>query len=200
MSMMDRYVQISSAVDAEFARNRGIYGNKLQCRAGCSDCCSQLFQITEIEAARVSEGVKSLPSALRERLKGKAVPYLETRRKMITAEGEPESWGSLPPVGSRLPCPALEDGVCSIYEFRPLICRKFGIPLYNPDKPGQVFACELNFKAGDSIEDDELVEIQTEIHHAWKQVQTDYNDAGGYRDAEVITVARAILEDFSGLG
>jgi Fe-S-cluster containining protein len=98
-----------------------------------------------------------------------------------------------------LPCPALEDGVCTIYEQRPLICRKFGIPLYNPDKPGQVFACELNFKDGDEIADGQLVQIQTGIHQRWKALQADYNRAGAYRDPDPITVARAILEDFSGL-
>ncbi len=118
---------------------------------------------------------------------------------MVTAAGEPEAWGSLPSPGSRLACPALEDGVCQIYEHRPLICWKFGIPLFNPDKPGRVFACELNFRDGEAIEDGKLVQIQTGIHERWKQVQTDYNDAGGYRDGAPITVARAIVEDFSGL-
>ena len=58
---------------------------------------------------------------------------------------------SLPPPGLRLACPALEDGACQIYENRPLMCRKYGMPLYNPQKPEQVFACELNFKPGEEI-------------------------------------------------
>ncbi len=129
----------------------------------------------------------------------RARPYLEARRRLVAAKGEPEAWGSLPPAGTRLACPALEDGVCQIYEFRPLICRKFGIPLYNPEKPGRVFACELNFKTGDEIFDPQLIQIQTGIHERWKQVQADYNDAGGVRDPKPLTVARALLEDFSDL-
>jgi Fe-S-cluster containining protein len=195
--MIDRYLKICNAFDKEFERNRRLHGSRIQCRAGCSDCCHQLFQITEVEAAWISHGVKMLPEARREELKQRAIPYLRERRKLVTAKGEPEAWGSLPPPGTRLACPALDQGVCSIYEFRPLICRKFGIPLYNPDKPGRVFACELNFKAGDSIEDGRLVEIQTAIHRDWKQVQADYNDAGLPRDPEPITVARALVEDFS---
>ena len=73
------------------------------------------------------------------------------------------------------------------------------MPLCNPDKPGRVFACELNFKDGDEISDSHLIQIQTGIHERWKQVQADYNDAGGMRDPKPFTVARAILEDFSGL-
>jgi Fe-S-cluster containining protein len=196
MHTIDSYMKICSAVEQEFSRNRTIYGRQIQCRAGCSDCCKQLFQITEIEAAWISYGVRMMDEEKQARLVNRAGPYLEERKRMVTAKGEPEAWGSLPPVGTRLACPALEDGVCQIYEFRPLICRKFGIPLYNPDKPGQVFACELNFRAGDAIEDNELVQIQTDIHDSWKQVQSSYNASGGYRDAKPITVARAIREDF----
>lgn len=198
-SVIGRFLEICNAVDQEFARNRSLYGERIQCRPGCYDCCGQLFQITELEAACISRGFKGLDPAVRERLAARARPYLEERGKLVAARGEPEAWGSLPPVGTRLPCPALEDGVCRIYEFRPLICRKFGIPLYNPDKPDRVFACELNFQDGEAIDDPQLVQIQTGIHEQWRQVQRDYNDAGKRRDPEPITVARAILEDFSEL-
>ena len=199
MSVIDRYLEICSEVEREFSRNRRLHGDRIHCRPGCTDCCHQLFQITEIEAACISRGVKKLDRAVREGLLRRAGPYMEARRKLVAANGEPEAWGSLPPVGTRLACPALEDGVCQIYEFRPLICRKFGIPLYNPDKPGRIFACELNFKDGEEIADSELVQIQTGIHGRWRKVQADYNEAGGVRDLEPLTVARAILEDFSDL-
>ena len=71
------------------------------------------------------------------------------------------------------------------------------MPLYNPDKPGRVFACELNFRDGEEIQDPELIQIQTGIHQGWKARQRDYNKEGKPRDAEPLTVARAILEDFS---
>ncbi|MCS7026508.1 MAG: YkgJ family cysteine cluster protein [Bryobacteraceae bacterium] len=185
------------AVEEEFERNRRLHGERIHCRAGCSDCCHQLFQITEIEAAWISQGVKSLPEEKRSQLQARASSYLQERAKLVAVNGEPEAWGALPPPGTRLACPALEEGKCAIYEYRPLICRKFGIPLYNPDKPGRVFACELNFRPGEAIEDGQLVQIQTAIHQQWKQVQADYNEAGLRRDERPITVARALLEDFA---
>jgi len=197
--MIGRYQEICKQFEREFERNRRLHGERIHCRAGCSDCCHQLFQITEIEAAYVSRGVLTMDPAIRGRLQERARTYMEARRSLVTAQGEPEAWGSLPPVGTRLACPALEDGVCTIYEHRPLICRKFGIPLYNPDKPGRVFACELNFANGEEIQDPDLIQIQTAIHQDWKQVQAGYNRAGGRRDRAPITVARALLEDFSGL-
>ncbi len=195
MDLIGQYVEICTRMEEEFARNRRLHGEKIHCRAGCADCCSQLFQITEIEASPIWRAMQAMDAAERGQLQAKAREYLVERRKMVSARGEPEAWGSLPPPGTRLPCPALVDGCCRIYEARPLICRKFGIPLWNPDRPGRVYACELNFQEGEEIVDGDLIQIQTAIHQDWKQVQADYNRGGGRREEESISVARAMGEE-----
>ncbi|MDX1982499.1 MAG: YkgJ family cysteine cluster protein [Bryobacteraceae bacterium] len=195
--MLNRYLEISRQVEQEFERNRSLHGARMLCRAGCSQCCEQLFQITEIEAGWVSVGMQRMEAARRERLRERAASYLVERARLRTATGERETWGKLPPEGTRLACPALEDGICSIYEYRPLICRKFGMPIFNPDRPDRLMACELNFKAGEAIEDNELVQIQTGLHGQWKGLQRDYNCADGRREQEPVSVARAMVEDFS---
>jgi Fe-S-cluster containining protein len=189
-----RYLEIVAAVDAEFARNRALHGERIQCRPGCSDCCHHLFQITDIEASWIAKGIQRMEAQARSVLRERAIEYMRARARMVTVDGEAESWGRLPPVGTRLACPALVDGVCSIYEFRPLMCHKFGMPLYNPAKPGRIFACELNFRDGEEIDDPELVQIHTGIHESWKAVRDEYTAEGGRRDAEPWTVARAIVE------
>jgi Fe-S-cluster containining protein len=194
---LDAWKSACAEVDAEFERNRRLHGDRIHCRAGCSDCCHQLFQITEMEAAAISAGVAKMPAETRERLRDRAAAYLDRRRALVAGIGEQEAWGQLPPPGARLPCPALDDGACALYEHRPLICRKYGIPLWNPDRPGRVYACSLNFGDGDEIVDPDLITIQTGIHTRWKQAQALYNQRGGLRDPHPITVARAIVEDFS---
>jgi|SRR5579862_4036626 len=188
--------RLASAWAAEFGRNKQMHGAKIQCRRGCTDCCHHLFQITELEAAFISQAVKSLPPEKRQTLEGRARKYSEDRVKLLSDRQVPDAWGSLPPPGLRLACPALEDGACQIYENRPLICRKYGMPLFNPQKPDRVFACELNFKPGEEIADAQLVQIHTELHSQAVEVQAEYNRQGGRRDARPINVARAILEDF----
>ena len=194
-----QYETLLSAWDEEFARNRRLHGSRISCRPGCSDCCHQLFQITEPEAARIWRGMKELDSQTAERIRARARQYLPEREKLVGQQGEPEAWGSLPPPGSRLACPALESGVCQIYPHRPLICRKFGVPLWNPDRPGRVYACELNFRNGEAIEDSRLIQIQTDLHERWKDVQAEYNLRGGRRNSQPITIARAILEELDAL-
>lgn len=195
--MTTRFRETARRWDTEFRRNLDLHGDRIQCRRGCTHCCYQLFQITEPEAAVISRAVREMPAAERDDLQSRARAYLPQREAILHEHGLIEAWGRLPAEGERLACPALgDDGACRIYEHRPLICRKYGIPLYNPQKPGRVFACELNFQPGDEIDDPQLVQIQTGLYQEWKQVQEEYNDAGGRRDEMPITVARALLEDF----
>lgn len=197
--MIGGFERICNRIDEEFSRNRRLHGERIGCRRGCSDCCHQLFQITEIEAAVISKAVRGLPGEEFERLRARSAAYLEARTELAASKGVTEAWGSLPPPGSRLACPALrEDGGCGIYEARPLICRKFGIPLWNPDRPGRVHACELNFRPGEAIEDPDLIQIQTGLHEEVKAMQAEWNRRGLPRVAEPLTVARAVVEDFSG--
>ena len=194
------YDALVDAWDAEFLRNRQLHGERIRCRAGCSDCCHQLFQITEPEAARVWQGVQSMDQEEAEALRARARQYLVEREQLVDKlKGEPEAWGSLPPAGARLACPALESGVCRIYPHRPLICRKFGVPLWNPDRPGRVYACELNFAEGEAIEDPHLIQIQTGLYEQSKAIQREYNMGGGPRNSQPITIARAILEELGAL-
>jgi Fe-S-cluster containining protein len=196
-AFLEQYAEAAFRIEAEFQRNLHLHGARIHCRRGCSQCCFHLFQITEIEAAAISQAVRRMPEMERAELQARARDYLPRRAEIVRRHGMVEAWGHLPPEGCRLACPALSpEGACRIYNCRPLICRKFGMPLYSPQKPGRVFACELNFAAGDQIEDDQLVQIQTGIYDYWKSTQDAYNKAGGRRDDLPITVARALLENF----
>jgi uncharacterized protein len=176
----ERYLDIVRAVDAEFNRNRALHGDRIQCRAGCSECCHQLFRITELDAEHISRGLAKSPE-LHDTLQHRARRYVEVL-------------ANLPPAGGRrLACPALIDGVCTIYEFRPVICHKFGMPLYNPDQPQRILACELNFADGEEIHDPDLIQIQTGIHVAWKQLRADYAASRETGLSKPLTVAAAIL-------
>src|SRR2546426_4189458 len=84
MSLYRDYLKMAGVWEGEFARNKRQYGEKILCRKGCSDCCSQLFQITEIEAAYISRAVKKLPAEDQEKLKDRARKYLPQRDRKST--------------------------------------------------------------------------------------------------------------------
>ncbi|MBK7824488.1 YkgJ family cysteine cluster protein [Nannocystis sp.] len=58
-------------------------------------------------------------------------------------------------------CPALDDaGSCQLYEHRPRICRKYGIPLWNAERPQELSTCRLNFRGVEDLDADLIVEPQ----------------------------------------
>ncbi|MBZ0136787.1 MAG: YkgJ family cysteine cluster protein [Planctomycetes bacterium] len=194
--LIEHLKRVSDQANTEFDRGARVHGDRIKCAPGCSSCCSQIFQITEVEAARISAWVKTLPDDQRRELQAKARLNLVERAKLFP---EGEQWGSMVQRGQGTPCAALdENGACGMYEARPIMCRKFGVPIFNPDQPDRVLACELNFADGEAIEDPDLIESQTGLYEAQLDLQGAYNDAGGRRDDNPICIARAIVEDFTG--
>ena len=197
------YSDLLLEVDREFDRVRNIFIDKMQCRKGCSSCCSQLFSVSLIEAAYISRGVKSLDPSSQEEMRGKARAYLAELTGVEVDESESIEAHSqaIAPALEKLagrhhiPCPALKDDACTIYNHRPIIARKYGIPLWNPKNPRVLQACELNFEAGEEINGDGLVEPQMELEYRWLALKN-----GVLQDLDLpevtATVASAILFDY----
>lgn len=85
----------------------------LACRPGCSYCCHRCVPVSMPEALAIFEQVKHWQE-------DRLAP-LKIRLKAFWELAEPlrakQFWNL------REPCPFLEEGLCSIYERRPLLCR-----------------------------------------------------------------------------
>jgi Fe-S-cluster containining protein len=139
-----------------------------------------------VDALIISEHVNSLNEDKKNFLKEKAGIYLESNK---AGSEHAEEYFNKPD----RPCPALgEDGECTIYEGRPVICRKFGPPVYDYKNPEKLFACVLNFKDGEEIIDKELIPNQTQIGVRWDKLKTEFNIENGYSKDASTTIADAI--------
>lgn len=200
------YQEFASEVDREFDRVRNIFLDRMQCGKGCSSCCSQLFSISAIEAAYISKAVKALGREQRRLMVEKARAYLKELTGVEVDESQTieshsrvvkEALDRL--IGRHhIPCPALENDACTIYDHRPIIARKFGIPLWNPKKPTVLQACELNFKEGEVVEVDGLVEPQRELAYRWLEFKDAVHRELNLPDL-VATIASAIVFDYEEL-
>ena len=89
---------------------------RLTCSKGCAACCEELLHVSELETRLL---VESLTEAEKADLRQRVAKWLAQIGKRLD-EREPDgleyrSW--------RIPCPMLKNGVCSVYEDRPLRCR-----------------------------------------------------------------------------
>lgn len=96
---------IHMAMDGEIAWCRE--QQTFSCKRGCSHCCHQKVEIYEDEAKYIGEMCqeKGIPISKKHLKKQNKTPYTELIRNGHSA------------------CVFLKNNECSIYEFRPLICR-----------------------------------------------------------------------------
>jgi Fe-S-cluster containining protein len=132
------YRKFIEEVDRLAARLQTRYSKHLVCRAGCAGCCHHHLSVFAVEAEEARAAIEALPVPIRARVE-------EQAREVIKCEDQ----------GSRVACPLLIDGHCSIYESRPLICRTQGLPLLMEAEDGEqeVDFCPLNFTGDGSIDD-----------------------------------------------
>lgn len=129
------------------------YADKMDCRAGCSDCCHQTFKVSSLEGELVREGVQALSDTTARAVRRRAAQY------------RPDL---------RMPCPALSSqGHCLIYDYRPRVCRKYGIPLWHPDRPHEVTTCPKNFRGVDDIDAALILDPQAAWAQDWIEVGQD---------------------------
>ncbi len=114
--LLERLRFIFAGMDAAYDTAAAHYG--FSC-SGCEDnCCTQrFFHYTLAEFFYLLEGVKSLDEERR------AEALLRAREVTDAYEREAESGEMLP-----LMCPLNFEGLCSVYEYRPMICRAHGLP------------------------------------------------------------------------
>jgi Fe-S-cluster containining protein len=129
----EQYEQLVARVETFGQAIRQRYPTQVTCHAGCDGCCYQQFTVFPVEAYHLAQAVSTLPP--------------ETRQHLLQRLQAPDDPWRL--VEQLQPCVLLEQGRCSLYHGRPLICRLHGFPLYSTmiERPdgGQRDCCPLNF-------------------------------------------------------
>lgn len=150
MNPIERYFKLLHRIDAESSRLTALHGKSLVCRPGCASCCRNLSLFP--------------------------VEFHAIRQAMIQAGIDPETV----PFDASASCGFLNEGLCRIYPFRPVICRTHGLPiLFLDDSSGEytweVSFCELNFAGQKNIEftDDMLLDIE-EINTELSRINRDF--------------------------
>ncbi|MCP9455617.1 MAG: YkgJ family cysteine cluster protein [Nitrospira sp.] len=114
-----------------------VEGRLCSCTKGCAACCRMLVPLSPPEAFRLMDHVRQWPLEQQQRLavrladiKSVLAAHGIWQRLLAVVESEqPPNDDDLAPLNEayyslRIPCPFLEDNVCSVYEERPSACRE----------------------------------------------------------------------------
>ena len=134
-SLMD-YRRLVTRVDRMVRRIRRKYRAVIACRKGCACGCRNL-SILPIEALSLCGALQDLPHSV-----------IATIRRRAAAVSFWE-------------CPLLRKGACSLYAFRPIICRTHGYPLLTHYRgQSSIGYCRHNFKNMPSIPADAVIDLE----------------------------------------
>jgi Fe-S-cluster containining protein len=165
---------LARKTDDWFRRASAALLSQIPCRAGCSHCCIGLFPITQLDVHLLQEGLRHLPIDQRERIEGRAVQQvtlLETAYPRLKPLSSISGWSDeeidqAVTAFHDAPCPALgDDGLCSLYDYRPLTCRSMGIParqdaMVNGACAVQTFVPIARLSASLEAEEQELAAVE----------------------------------------
>jgi Fe-S-cluster containining protein len=122
-----KLVQIVDRAMAEAVRKSGSW---LLCRPGCHECCIGPFPITQLDAARLRQGLTELAGRDPDRaarVRWRAQSAVERIRREFPVDPVLTVLEVEEAAGDEL-CPALDPatGTCDLYTARPITCRTFG--------------------------------------------------------------------------
>jgi Fe-S-cluster containining protein len=135
MQGLENYRALLARVDELCGQTVSRFESHISCRPGCDACCRHL-SLFAVEAAALKAALELLPPQEAELI----------REKGLTA----------PPDR----CPLLHDGLCLLYQARPIICRTHGLPLL-VSREGQsgVDFCPENFQGVETIPGSAIIHL-----------------------------------------
>jgi len=181
-AFLERLRDIFSAMDRDYNRATEYY--QFQCD-GCTDncCLTRFYHHTYLEFFYLRWGFEKLDS----RKKGAILSKAEEVCRDTARADEKEM-----PV--RLMCPLNYDSLCTLYPFRPMICRMHGIP-HELQKPGQ----KVIQRPGCSTFDDRCSHKpyykfdRTPFYLAMAKLENEFKQVAGLDGRIKMTVADMIL-------
>ena len=186
---LPRIKELYSAMDAAYADVSSAYDFSCE---GCGDnCCTQRFHHhTLAEYIYLSEGLSRADDELIEKILRRA------RVAVGTYMAEAEAGKILPVM-----CPVNENGLCSLYEWRPMICRMHGLPHSFTKPDGEVVTaggCEkLNNSVGGISARVDRTPFYSRLAEIEKGLRTELNFRGRYAKttAEMLMDIAAAMEN-----
>ncbi|MFI5235948.1 MAG: YkgJ family cysteine cluster protein, partial [Gemmatimonadales bacterium] len=133
------YQDLLLQLDRWFADAAARHPGVIPCRSGCTACCHGPFDISAADAALLRAGLATLDPATRAEVRGRAEFLLLRMKAMAPSWGPPYDLEELGETRfdeivealADEPCPLLgEEGACTLYSFRPAICRMMGLGMH----------------------------------------------------------------------
>jgi len=194
-----KYEAVVAMADIAFNKVKDNHPECVKCKINCSDCCYALFDLTLIEALYINHKTReSFAGEKRGKLEEKAniadraVFKLKKKayNELKSGKSEDEIINDL--AAKKIRCPLLnEEDCCDLYEFRPITCRLYGIPV---SIGGAGHTCGLSgFKEGKNYQTVNMDAIRKKLYEISDDVVRHINSKYLKLSEVLVPLSMAIL-------
>lgn len=135
--MLERYIKFLADLDEKLRLYFEKHAEHICCIEGCSSCCEKGdYPLSQIELEYLMQGFVALDN--------------ETKQKIQKNVQNMEKGGA---------CPFLVNKMCSVYPYRPIVCRVHGIAYLCKDKTVKLPYCANEGKNYSKVYKDGMIEI-----------------------------------------
>lgn len=125
--MIDNYLLYLGYITNKIQKYFDEQKEYIRCSKGCSKCCEHAqFPYSEIEFKLILEGLKSLGLEVQKTVVENINQIVKDRAEFLKSSSEEPF---------RYQCPFLVNNECSVYYYRGLVCRTFGLMTFISDSP-----------------------------------------------------------------
>ncbi|MFO7728179.1 MAG: YkgJ family cysteine cluster protein [Desulfonatronovibrio sp.] len=196
-----KYENLVQGVDQIFQKIKDDYPGQVKCDQGCTDCCFALFDLSLVEALYLNQKFSELDHDLKNLIlieSDKADRKIHKVKKDLYkahqgGAGEQEILDKASRVKVR--CPLLKDNKCALYEYRPITCRLYGIPM---DVGNMTATCSRSgFEPGKKYPGVHMNRIQEKLAAMSQEVATAVNSRYSELHAMLVPVSMCLLTDYT---
>lgn len=125
INMLDSYDKYLETIDSYLAKFFEQQKPYIFCKSGCSICCEEgTYPFSKLEFDYLMFGYEKLPSAVKIQIDSNINRIKEEKKKSADKN-------------FLYTCPFLIDNECSVYQYRGLICRSYGLMSFYTDTNGE---------------------------------------------------------------
>ncbi|NDV24563.1 YkgJ family cysteine cluster protein [Desulfovibrio sp. JC022] len=198
-----KYEDLVAEVDKTFNKISEQTEDGIKCAKGCSDCCHALFDLTLVEAIYINRKFNEIYSGMeRSEIMHEADVsdrhiHKIKRRAFKASQSGASTTEILKEVSlARVKCPLLkESNLCALYDFRPLTCRIYGVPM---NIGGQAHSCQKSgFTPGKAYPTINMDTLQSKLMQLSEELAASINSSLKELPEVLVPVSMALVTEYT---
>ncbi|SDL05050.1 Putative zinc-or iron-chelating domain-containing protein [Maridesulfovibrio ferrireducens] len=202
-NIFEKYEALVAEVDKAFKTVSEQTDDGIKCGKGCSDCCHALFDLTLVEAIYLNRkfnetfrGMKRSTVMQRSDVADRSIHKIKRRAFKASQTGTSAQEIIKEISLARVRCPLLgDDDLCELYDFRPLTCRIYGVPM---NIGGEAHSCtKSGFSSGKSYPTINMDILQTKLVALSTELTESINSKLKSLPEMIVPVSMALVTDYT---